>query len=188
MNNKKPAQVLHYDLQGKREFKYDFLNEHSISSINWQQLTPDEEYAFFVPKNFDLKSEYELGFKLTDLFKIYSAGIKTKVDNIATDFTKEKLAERVNDIITNKLSFAEIRKKYELSDRTTWEYKPENNLVFDKNKIIGYNYRPFDERVIYYEHKFLSRSRKEVMTNLLNENYALSVVRQSKIENKNINT
>jgi hypothetical protein len=37
--NKKPAQVFHFDLYGKREDKYNFLTENSISSIDWTELS-----------------------------------------------------------------------------------------------------------------------------------------------------
>ena len=33
----KLGSVSHYDLFGKRDFKYDFLNERSINSIKWNQ-------------------------------------------------------------------------------------------------------------------------------------------------------
>ena len=164
------GKVFHFDLQGKREFKYDFLNENTINSLQWKNLEFKKPNYFFVPKNFDEIKNYEKGFKITEIFIKYSAGIKTKIDHIATDLVKENLAKRVNNIITNKLNFDEIRIKYGLSERTTWEYKPENNLVFDKNKLLKYEYRPFDYRYTYFDDKFLSRTRSEIMNNFINKN------------------
>jgi predicted helicase len=181
------GQVYHSNLQGKRDFKYDFLNDNTIKSLQWKPLEFTKPNYFFVPKNFDDIKEYEKGFKISEIFIKYSAGIKTKIDHIATDFVKENLAKRVDDIITNKLNFDEIRVKYCLSEKTTWEYKPENNLIFDKKNIEFYNYRPFDKRYIYYDDKFLSRSRKEISNHLVKENLSLTIVRQSKIDNSNVN-
>ena len=163
------GQVFHCDIQGKREMKYDFLNSNNINSINWFKLSFNNQYYFFVPKNFKSQEIYDQGVKINILFSKYSAGIKTKVDHIAIDFEKGSLAKRVDDIISNKLNFEQIRSKYELSIKTTWEYKSINNLVFNKEKIIKYEYRPFDYRYTYYDDKFLSRSRSEVMNNFVND-------------------
>jgi len=168
--NNELGKVFYYELQGKREFKYDTLNKNSLKSVNWKQLEHVAPYRFFVPKDFNLQETYDKGLKITELFKKYSAGIKTKIDHIATDFKREILAKRINDILSNKLDFNDIRQKYNLSDKTTWEYNPESNLVFDDKKICKYEYRPFDYRFTYYEDKFLSRTRSDVMNNLFNRN------------------
>ncbi|MCC5944916.1 MAG: N-6 DNA methylase [Bernardetiaceae bacterium] len=159
----KISEVFHYDLYGKRQMKYDFLNKNNLDSIKWTKLKIDEKYAFFVPKDFGLRKSYEKGFKITELFVKYSAGIKTKIDHIAIDFDKEKLSQRISNIITNNLNKKDIRSQYGLSDRTTWEYKSDYNLAFEAEKICKYEYRPFDYRYTYYDNKFLSRARIDVM-------------------------
>ena len=170
--------VFHYDIQGKREYKFNFLNNNDFDSIDWKKLNFTAPYYFFVPKDFNLINSYENGFKVTEIFKIYSAGIKTKIDHIAIDFDKEKLALRIDDIITNKLNFNDIQIKYELNNTTTWEYKPGDNLVFDKTRISIYEYRPFDFRFTYFDNRFLSRARTEVMNNFFNKtNIGLEVSR-----------
>lgn len=175
---KNHAKVFHFDLYGKRENKYDFLLENNIKSINWNDLNPNEPYYFFVKKNFEEIKKYEEGFKFNELFKIYSVGIGTKVDGIAVDISEKILINRVSDIITNKLDFDKIREKYILNDKTTWEYNPSLNLSYDKQKISKYEYRPFDVRYTYYDKKFLSRTRSEVMDNLHNhDNIALETAR-----------
>ena len=55
--DKKPAQVFHFDLYGKREDKYKFLNENSLSSIKFTELNPQMPELFFVPKDFGVKAE-----------------------------------------------------------------------------------------------------------------------------------
>ena len=59
MEKKKPAQVFHFDLYGKREDKYDFLNNNAMKTIAWQTLQPQEPELFFVPKDFEVKVEYD---------------------------------------------------------------------------------------------------------------------------------
>ena len=75
------AKVFHFDLQGKREFKYETLIESDLTSIQWKHLEFTEPNYFFVPKNFDEIKKYEKGFKVEDLFPIYSSGIKTHDDS-----------------------------------------------------------------------------------------------------------
>ncbi len=74
------GKVFHFDLQGKREFKYETLIESDLTSIQWKHLEFTEPNYFFVPKNFDEIKKYEKGFKVEDLFPIYSSGIKTHDD------------------------------------------------------------------------------------------------------------
>ncbi len=174
------GQLFHFDLQGKRDFKYSFLNKNSIKSLHWNQLKYTQPNLFFVPKNFDEIKEYEKGFKINELFTKYISGVETKVDNISIDFDKINLKNRIYNILDNKLDLKSIRQKYGLSETTTWEYKVEKNLFFEEDKIVNYNYRPFDYRFIYYDNDFLSRSRMEIMGNLLNENIAIILPRLCK--------
>lgn len=88
--NTKLAEVYHYDLHGKREEKYDFLNQNSMASINWTELTPKEYNFFFTNKNFEGSGEYEKGFKVDDLFLVNTSGIKTHSDKELVSFEKFK--------------------------------------------------------------------------------------------------
>ena len=110
---KKLAQVLHYDLQGKREFKYNFLNENSLASIAWNKLEPCEPNYFLVKKNFDESEMYEKGFKMDELFIIFTSGIKTHDDG--------------NLINSNKFS----------ENNQVYYYRPfdTQNINYDLNKV-----------------------------------------------------
>ena len=76
-----PATVYHCDLYGLRDVKYCFLLNNTLQSILWQQLKFEDDNCFFVPKDFGLKNEYEKGFKIDELFSIYTSGITTADDN-----------------------------------------------------------------------------------------------------------
>lgn len=86
--NTKLAEVFHFDLYGKREEKYEFLNQNSIASINWNKLEPNEPNFFLVKKNFDEIVEYEKGFKVDELFSINTSGVKTHNDSELVSFNK----------------------------------------------------------------------------------------------------
>ncbi|MBS1549930.1 MAG: DUF559 domain-containing protein [Bacteroidetes bacterium] len=111
---KKPAQIFHFDLYGKREDKYNFLDENSITSIDWIELKPEAPNFFFVNKNFDGQEEYEKGFKVDELFPINTSGIKTHDDNNLVSFSP----------------FSEKNQKY--------DYRPfdKRNIFFDLSKVV----------------------------------------------------
>lgn len=50
-SNKSLAIVHHLDLYGKRNEKYNWLENNTLE--NFQKLNPEEPYNFFVPKNTD---------------------------------------------------------------------------------------------------------------------------------------
>ncbi|MBC8526610.1 MAG: DNA methyltransferase [Candidatus Cloacimonetes bacterium] len=77
---KKLGDIFKFDIFGSRISKYDFLNNLSLSSINWNKVDGIEPYFFFVTKNFDLINEYEQGIELRKLFKVNSIGIVTGKD------------------------------------------------------------------------------------------------------------
>ncbi len=158
--------VYHAELYGKRKDKFNMLDKSSIEKVEWKKLDYSEPYYFFVPKDFSENVEYDNGFKISELFQTYSAGIKTKVDNVATDFDMDVLSKRIQDIIQVKYSLQDMITKYDLSPKTTWEYNKVLEIKdFDERKITSYDYRPFDDRFTYYDKNFLSRSRSEVMDN-----------------------
>lgn len=74
------AEVWHYDLYGKREFKYQFLAEHSLDNIPFNSIKCEKDNYFFVPKNFANKDIYDKGFNIDNLFLSYKAGVATGKD------------------------------------------------------------------------------------------------------------
>lgn len=179
-NKTKLGTVYHSEIFGKREYKFETLNKSDIEKIKWQKLNYSKPYFFFVPKDFQARSDYENGFKLEELFQIYSVGIGTKVDSISIDFDKDSLKSRVMDILNKKYEKQELITKFDLGTNTTWEYDKALTTNFSEDKLIIYDYRPFDSRYIFYDHNFLSRSRKEVMENFFNKNnYGLELGKTS---------
>ncbi|MCP4051054.1 MAG: N-6 DNA methylase, partial [bacterium] len=179
LKTKKTEKELCYvDLYGKKKVKYNYLINNRLKSIKWKKISPKEPYYFFVPKDFSLQEDYYQKIKITDIFRTHSAGIKTKVDNIAVDLNIYSLVKRIKNIINNKLTLDEIKSQYGLKDNSTWEYLPGTIPKFNDKLISEYEYRPFDIRFTYYDKKFLSRSRSLIMNNFFNEkNMALELSR-----------
>ena len=90
------GKVYHSDLYGKRDFKYPFLLNNSISSISWKVLKAEKPYYFFVNKDLDLLNKFNKGINLRELFIQNSMGIATGKDAELVDFSKDKLHSKFN--------------------------------------------------------------------------------------------
>ena len=172
------AQVFHYDLYGAREEKYYFLNENSLKSVSWKQLEPQAPQFFFVPKDFSQNEEYEQFFKINDLFPINVSGVQSGRDELFTDHNKNELTNRINTLLGGDLS-KEFRDKYNVYDSSGYNLMQRLSAAhFNSDKIANIEYRPFDNRFMYYDEVLVKRSFYRVMQHLLKDNCALVVSRQ----------
>ena len=71
------GKISHFDLFGKRNEKYHFLNNNSINEIIYNSLNPVSPNFFFTQKNMDGIGEYEKGFKIDNLLSKYVSGFQT---------------------------------------------------------------------------------------------------------------
>ena len=145
------ADIFHYDIYGKRSEKYNFLQTNNIKTVLWKKLEPTEPYYFFVPKDFSRKAEYERWFSLQELFPLNSVGVVTAKDTVLINYSKKELLQNIK-----------------------------NNLyIIPEDKYVKHiNYRPFDNRFIYYDTKKLERARANVMQHFIKgENLGLVINR-----------
>ena len=180
---KEMAKVLYYDLWGSREDKYKFLESASLDSVNWIELQPTEPNYFFAPKDFDLATEYNQGWNVTDIFPVNSTGVKTHRDHFVIDFDLEQLRKRIEDFRNLTIADSEIINKYSLNDNPQWNISDRRkslNSCKDWQKYFQiYLYRPFDFRYYYNYEELVDRPRKEVMYHMIQQNnLALVYMRQ----------
>jgi len=181
-NTKKLADVFHCDLYGKRDFKYDFLSENSIQTIEWNKLDYKEPNYFFVYKDFTLQKDYDKGFQVNSLMKSVS-GIETKRDHFALDFNENILKERIEDFVFGNYSDSERKNKFNVRDNEWVVEDAVKILQNDKTLSSSFHkclYRPFDNRWIVYSKIILSRDRGNLMAGMNNENFGLISSRQTK--------
>ena len=147
------GKIFHFDLYGKREFKYDFLSRNSISTIPYKVIPDKAPMYFMVQKNFELADIYNEGFSISDLFPLNNVGIVTSKDSILINSKKDILINNVEDF-----------------------YKISPNI-----KIIQkISYRPFDEQFVYYDPKIIERAREKVVQHFIKgKKVGLIVGRQS---------
>lgn len=151
--NSELGQVFHYDVFGKREEKYNFLSESNLNDINFNEIKPVGKQYYFIPQDMTLKSIYEKGIKISDLFPVQGNGIVTKRDNLCIQATADKCLQSALDIIT--LEKSNFYKKYNLpADVRDWKYdwakKDIQDSFKDQTCVKHINYRPFDKKYIYY--------------------------------------
>lgn len=176
------AQVFHSSLQGKREDKYSILNTSNLNSISWIKLENTKPNYFFVRKDFSYANNYELGFKIDDLFTYFNSGLQTKNDELTIHFKLEDLKTVLEDL--DQLNSADLRKKYHItSDGRDWTIDwAKKDVIDSKNgRVIFIQYKPFDLRYTYYTGKskgFVAYPRKKLTDVILKSNYTLATLRQ----------
>lgn len=147
------GKVFHFDLFGKREMKYDFLNENSIATIDYKELPNVAPNYFFLNKDFDSQKGYDEGFSISELFPLNNVGIVTARDGFTIHNSKKDVENTISEFL--KLDDEEARIKFKLGkDVRDWQVnfakKDLQNYYPDKGFFAKLLYRPFDNRWTYY--------------------------------------
>ena len=183
-SGKKPkgelAQLFHHQLYGKREVKYEALNQATLANLPWQTLTPKAPEFFFVPKDFGVEVEYKQGFSVNELFTLSASGIKTHRDGFVIDIDEKTLQERIKRFFDPAISDVAIRHEMSLKDNRDWSLEvARKSGKFNDAKIQTVTYRPFDNRPIYYDSALIDFGRENVMQHMMaGENLGLVTTRQ----------
>ena len=182
------ANIYHQDLYGTRDYKYSVLNEVTLSTISWKELTPTEPYYFFVPKDFSVQDEYEGGFKVDELMIVCNSGIQTKRDDFVYQFSQQGIEHIVKSL--QVLDIEESREKLSVGDdgiawKVSWA---KQDVSKNKGTFSTVLYRPFDLRWTYYTGKssgLMARPRMPEAAYMLKENIALLAVRNTRRDMSN---
>jgi len=181
------GKVFHYDLYGKRDFKYDFLNENSIQSIDFNELPNVAPMYFMVPKDFEAQKTYDEGFSVSELFSLNNVGIVTARDKFTIHQTKEEVKSTIDEFLS--LEDEEARKTFNLGkDVRDWKVSYAKadleNYYPDKGSFTKLSYRPFDDKWTFFTGKskgFHCYPRTEVMQHfILGKNIGLTLCKQFK--------
>ncbi len=180
---KKPAKIYHFDSFGKRQEKYDRLNESSFSTVDWKELEYKEPYYFFVPKDFAAEEIYNQGFSIEDIFNERSSWIHTGKDHLVIDIDKNILVSRIQEVLNWEDLI--IREKYDLKDTSWWTLERFKSTENDIENYVKVKFRPFDDRWILYENKALKRDRYNIMKHIFKKNNLwLVTIRRSRSNNE----
>ncbi|KAA3602044.1 MAG: DNA methyltransferase [Calditrichaeota bacterium] len=179
------AQVFHFDLYGKRNKKYEFLNKNSLKTIAWNELQNVKPNFYFVPKDFDVKKNYDEFISIIDLFQINSVGVATSRDHFTIHETKEEVISTIQSFL--ELENEVAREKFKLgNDVRDWKIEfAKADLIksnCDFNNITTISYRPFENKKTYFTGKskgFHCMPRGDVMKHFFKkDNLGLVLGRQ----------
>lgn len=165
----KLSKVFRSDCFGVKLEKFDCLNNNSLETIKWDEIILSAPNYEWVIRDTKTQTEYQKGFSVAELFPVSSVGIVTSRDGFVIDFEKDILKKRIIDFLATE-SPKEALAKFGLKENLKWKAASALKHNFDEQNIAPINYRPFDNRFIYYHDDFIERSRKEIMKNFLKGN------------------
>lgn len=179
---KELGSVFHFDLYGKREFKYKELDK-SIAQIDWKKINYQAPYYFFIPKEYDILEKYNKGFSVDSIFTNYNSGIQTKNDSLTIKFTSNEIESVIESF--KKYSEEELVSKLGLKNSAGWKIQSAiSDIKTNKGIYTNIQYRLFDFRKTYYTGKssgFIGRTRGLVMDSMQNDNIAFIFKRTGRV-------
>ncbi len=181
----KEKRVLHHELFGLRQIKYDWLDNNQFQTKTYQELSPGSPFYLFRPEA--TGNEHYLKWKsLPEIFPVNSVGIVTARDGLTIQDTPNQVRKTTHHFAS--LDPETARAAYQLGkDARDWKVEYAQKDLKDSGlndaNIKPILYRSFDTRYTYYTGKsrgYHCMPRNEVMRHMLEENAAISVVRQVK--------
>lgn len=183
-NSKKLAQVKHYDLYGKRDSKYHFLNGNSLNTISWNKLENKKTNFFFVKKEWEDENKYIQGFKINELFIKGNSGIKSHRDNLIYEIEKQKLLTKINTFTDDTFDDNTISINLKIKSNRDWDLSTKRSLVTKDKKILNsfikkVEYKPFNQQYCFYHLDAIDYHRIDLMQNMYQNNILLMTSRKS---------
>jgi predicted helicase len=174
------------ELNGSRDFKYEYLSENNLTSVDWEELVIDKRYYFFENKNFENSESYNSGLCIENLYKINNSGVETGRDHFILADKKNELERRLNDFIDEEIPIDEIRLKYDLKDQPKFQLESVKKLFnsIDSSKFEPYSHKPFYNRCVYYDKLLLRRHSEKVMSHFLNDKDNVSLILKKRYTDK----
>jgi predicted helicase len=165
------------EMWGSQGDKYQRLMNCDLNNIDWEVIKPKAPNYFFIPKDFSWFEEYHKLIVVSQIFNIYSSGVKTHRDHFVIDNDPDDLLNRIEFLRTEKNTNETIRNTFNLNDTRDWNLEIAREKIQNdehwKNHIRKYLYRPFDFRFIYYSSNVVELPRTNVMQNMKQKNIAL---------------
>lgn len=181
------AKVFYKDLWGSRPHKYEWLNDHSWASTEWTEIHPEEEFFLFVPRDTDLKDEFEIGMSLRDIMNETgdpAPGIVTTHDQFAISWTAEEAKDKIQRFLNTK-DEDEARSIWKLCSQEQWNYDRAKKALAKgewESELKRILYHPFDWRWTVFDPNVAVHRRLRIMKHMLSgSNLALATTRAVEI-------
>jgi predicted helicase len=177
--------LMHAELWGLREQKYQWLIKHDFKRTDWRELKHLSSFYLFVPRDEKLNKRFQSYLSIPAIFPLNSAGVVTARDHLTIHWNP-------HEVWTTVLNFSSLdpetaRQAYELgNDVRDWKVKlAQEDLRSSgpsRENLVPILYRPFDIRSTYYTGKsrgFHCMPRAEVMQHMLQKNLGFITVRKA---------
>lgn len=179
----KEKRVLHHELFGLRQIKYDWLDNNQFQAKTYKELSPTSLFYLFHPEATG-NEHYLLWKSLPEIFPVNSVGIVTARDGLTIQDTPNQVRKTTHHFAS--LDPETARAAYQLGkDARDWKVEYAQKDLKDSGlndaNIKPILYRPFDTRYTYYTGKsrgYHCMPRNEVMRHMLEENVGMVIGRQ----------
>jgi predicted helicase len=183
MKQTSPSKILmHSEIWGAREQKYEWLIKHVLKKTDWRELKPVTPFYLFVPRDERLAKRFQSYSSIPAIFPINSVGIVTARDHFVIDFQKAPLQRRIEQFANSSLDDSFVALSFNLKDTGVWKLKTaRSKIIDDEERSKSYTqilYRPFDIRHLFYHDALTERGRREVMRHMLGANLSLVLPRR----------
>src|SRR5207249_2364147 len=145
------------------------LRQTDAELTSWNELDPSPPLYLFVPQQTILLSEYEQGYKLSEVFQINSSCMNTARDALVIDTDKTRLTNRIKNITVYHGDVKDLADELDVKNTAWWNFE---DAISDlrktndwKSRITKCLYRPFDERWLFHHPSFIDRPRTEINSN-----------------------
>ena len=154
----------------RKEVKLEWLREHPIEKIDFENVTPDKKnnWINLANNNWDdlmplIDKNAKSGKTETAIFKLFSRGVGTYRDEWVYDKSCKQLTSKIDYFI--KIYQATLNEKnYPDKFKIKWDADLENYLKrgikkeFDSSKIVYTSFRPFYKLNFYFDQHFNGRT------------------------------
>lgn len=170
-DNGQLARVYYKDVYGSQREKLQYLSEHQLNDIDFQEIQPSAPLYTFRIRNQHLREQYDAGFNIRELMTVNVQGFKSDKDFVAIQYERKDIYDIVSAMQSDK-DDAELREVYGFRDSRDWTLKGARSML--KAKTFGYEdvekhisevcYRPFDFRWTFF-HKALVTYPRPLLQN-----------------------
>ena len=180
------AKIFHASLHGLSKAKNLALLASDIDKTEWSNIDLEaSEYYLLIPQSYDLRIEYNRGWKVTDIFPVNGVGMTTARDHVVIDFEEAPILERAQIFRDSPESDREVCNQLSIPLKLGWNISRARQLIQAeddlKQHIQPITYRPFDNRHIFYHDSLVWRTVKKIMFHMLGgDNLGLIIPKQTK--------
>lgn len=158
----------------KKEEKLTWFAEHELKNIEFENITPDKNgnWLNLSVNNWEslmplFSKNTKAGKNRESIFKLFSLGVKTNRDEWVTGFLSVSVENKIRFLISGYNSQLKLKDpsidKYSISNSLKYDIKwtrklkklfiKDKQLIFQKEKIIASEYRPFSTKHLYYSNE-----------------------------------